>query len=51
MPCLKAIARKPFKWTALAAELVEHWVDANPSKVINSKSPFKGKSASPSKDA
>ena len=49
VPSLKAIVRKPFKWTALAAELVKHWPDANPPKVISSKSPFKDKSDAPAK--
>ena len=51
VPSLKAIVRKPFKWTALAAELVKHWPDANPPKVISSKSPFRSKSDAPLKDA
>jgi CheY-like chemotaxis protein len=41
VPSLKAIVRKPFKWTDLAAELVKYWPDANPPKVIRSGSPFK----------
>lgn len=41
VPSLKAIVRKPFKWTELAAELVKYWPDANPPKVIRSGSPFK----------
>jgi CheY-like chemotaxis protein len=40
VPSLKAIVRKPFKWTALAAELVKYWPDANPPKVIRSGAPF-----------
>jgi CheY-like chemotaxis protein len=40
VPSLKAIVRKPFKWTALAAELVKYWPDANPPKVIRSGTPF-----------
>lgn len=51
VPSLKAIVRKPFKWTALAAELVKHWPDANPPKVISSKSPFKSKSGAPFQNA
>ena len=41
VPSLKAIVRKPFKWTELAAELVKYWPDANPPKIIRSRSPFK----------
>lgn len=41
VPSLKAIVRKPFKWTDLAAELVKYWPDANPPRVIRSGSPFK----------
>ncbi|MBI2813684.1 MAG: response regulator [Opitutae bacterium] len=51
VPSLKAIVRKPFKWTALAAELVKHWPDANPPKVISSKSSFKDSSGTPFKHA
>jgi two-component SAPR family response regulator len=51
VPSLKTIVRKPFKWTTLAAEVVRYWPDANPPKVISSKSPFKGGSAAPLKDA
>ena len=40
VPSLKAIVRKPFKWTELAAELVKYWPDANPPRVIRSGSPF-----------
>ena len=40
VPSLKAIVRKPFKWTVLAAELVKYWPDANPPKVIRSGAPF-----------
>lgn len=40
VPSLKAIVRKPFKWTDLAAELVKYWPDANPPRVIRSGSPF-----------
>lgn len=40
VPSLKAVVRKPFKWTALAAELVKYWPDANPPKVIRSSAPF-----------
>jgi hypothetical protein len=39
IPSLKAIVRKPFKWTALAAELVKYWPDANPPKVLRSGAP------------
>lgn len=40
VPSLKAVVRKPFKWTALADEVVKYWPDANPPKVISSKNPF-----------
>jgi DNA-binding NtrC family response regulator len=40
VPSLKAIVRKPFKWTVLAAEVVKYWPDANPPKVIASSNPF-----------
>ena len=40
VPALKAIVRKPFKWTVLADEVVKYWPDANPPKVITSKNPF-----------
>jgi CheY-like chemotaxis protein len=40
VPSLKAIVRKPFRWTTLAAELVKYWPDANPPKVIRSGAPF-----------
>lgn len=40
VPSLKAVVRKPFRWTALAAELVKYWPDANPPKVIRSGAPF-----------
>jgi DNA-binding NtrC family response regulator len=42
VPSLKAIVRKPFKWTTLAAEVVKYWPDANPPQVITaSANPFK----------
>jgi len=40
VPALKAIVRKPFRWTALAAEVVKYWPDANPPKVLPSTNPF-----------
>ena len=40
VPSLKAVVRKPFKWTALADEVVKYWPDTNPPKVIISKNPF-----------
>jgi CheY-like chemotaxis protein len=40
VPSLKAIVRKPFKWTVLAAEVVKYWPDANPPKVLRSGAPF-----------
>lgn len=40
VPSLKAVVRKPFKWTVLAEEVVKYWPDANPPKVIVSKNPF-----------
>ncbi|MDQ5977506.1 MAG: hypothetical protein QG602_478 [Verrucomicrobiota bacterium] len=33
VPSLKAIVRKPFKWTVLAEEVVKHWPDPHPPKV------------------
>ena len=30
LPSLKAIVRKPFKWTALAAEISRHWTGSRP---------------------
>ena len=51
VPSLKAVVRKPFKWTTLAAEVVKYWPDANPPKVISSKSPFKPGSGAPFKNA
>lgn len=33
VPSLKAIVRKPFKWTVLAQEVVKHWPDSHPPKV------------------
>ena len=36
VPSLKAVVRKPFKWTTLAEEVVKFWPDANPPKVIAS---------------
>jgi CheY-like chemotaxis protein len=40
VPSLKAVVRKPFKWTVLAEEVVKYWPDKNPPKVIVSKNPF-----------
>lgn len=40
VPALKVIVRKPFKWTALAAEVIRYWPDQHPPKVITSGSPF-----------
>lgn len=40
VPSLKAVVRKPFRWTVLADEVVKYWPDANPPKVISSKNPF-----------
>lgn len=40
VPSLKAIVRKPFKWTVLAAELQRHWPDDNPPKILASANPF-----------
>jgi len=40
VPSLKVIVRKPFKWAALAAEVVKYWPDAHPPKVITSGTPF-----------
>ena len=40
VPSLKAVVRKPFKWTLLADEVVKYWPDTNPPKVIISKNPF-----------
>ena len=51
VPSLKAIVRKPFRWTALAQEEVKFWPDANPPKVTNSRSPHRVASGSPFKDA
>jgi two-component SAPR family response regulator len=41
VPSLKCVVRKPFKWTALADEVVKYWPDAHPPKVIASTNPFK----------
>ena len=41
VPSLKAVVRKPFKWTVLADEVVKYWPDAHPPKVIASTNPFK----------
>ncbi len=41
VPSLKCVVRKPFKWTALAEEVVKYWPDANPPKVISSTNPFR----------
>ena len=40
VPALKVIVRKPFKWAALANEVVKYWPDPHPPKVIVSGSPF-----------
>jgi CheY-like chemotaxis protein len=40
VPSLKAVVRKPFRWTVLADEVVKYWPDKNPPKVISSKNPF-----------
>ena len=37
VPSLKAIVRKPFKWTTLAEEVVKYWPDPYPPKVIGSR--------------
>ena len=36
VPSLKVIVRKPFKWEALASEVVKYWPDTHPPKVIAS---------------
>lgn len=44
VPSLKTVVRKPFKWTALAEEVVKHWPDAHPPKVkviTSTQVPFK----------
>jgi CheY-like chemotaxis protein len=43
VPSLRAIVRKPFKWTTLAAELVKYWPDAHPPQVLRAASgtPFR----------
>jgi CheY-like chemotaxis protein len=51
VPSLKAVVRKPFKWTTLAAEVVKYWPDANPPKVIRSGSPFAEGSDAPPQHA
>lgn len=51
VPSLKAIVRKPFRWTTLAQEIVKYWPDANPPKVTHSRSPHRVASGSPFKDA
>lgn len=40
VPSLKAIVRKPFRWTALAEEVVKYWPDSHPPKVLPSTNPF-----------
>lgn len=40
VPSLKAVVRKPFRWTVLADEVIKYWPDKNPPKVISSKNPF-----------
>jgi CheY-like chemotaxis protein len=34
VPSLKVVVRKPFKWTALADEVLKYWPDSCPPKVI-----------------
>lgn len=41
VPSLKAIVRKPFRWTVLADEVVKYWPDANPPKVLGAPAPLK----------
>ena len=41
VPALKVIVRKPFKWSALASEVVKYWPDPHPPKVISSGTPFR----------
>jgi CheY-like chemotaxis protein len=36
VPSLKVIVRKPFKWAALANEVVKYWPDTHPPRVISS---------------
>jgi DNA-binding NtrC family response regulator len=40
VPSLKAVVRKPFKWTVLAEEVVKYWPDTNPPQVLPSTNPF-----------
>jgi len=40
VPALKAIVRKPFRWTALAEEVVRYWPDQNPPRVLPSANPL-----------
>jgi len=40
VPSLKAIVRKPFRWTALADEVVKYWPDQHPPQVLPSTNPF-----------
>jgi len=40
VPSLKAIVRKPFRWTALVAEITKYWPDANPPKLVPSANPL-----------
>ncbi len=41
VPALKAVVRKPFKWTVLAEEVVKHWPDVNPPKVLGAPAQLK----------
>ncbi len=36
VPALKAVIRKPFKWTTLAEHVVKHWPDSRPPFISNS---------------
>lgn len=40
VPALKAVVRKPFRWTALAAEVQKYWADANPPRIRGSAHPL-----------
>jgi CheY-like chemotaxis protein len=39
VPALKAVIRKPFKWTTIADHVVMHWPDSRPPAVIGSDAP------------
>jgi CheY-like chemotaxis protein len=39
VPALKAVIRKPFKWTTLADHVVAYWPDSRPPAVIGSDAP------------